>query len=681
MGFGQFYGESFDAGANGYDNGAINFQFQADGAADAFPQWGLRTRIQSASQGGAMVLEGPVDQGRIQSPPILLPAAGSETIYLSFYQYFGATSGGSPRVIITNDLGAQVDTTLELGLGTEGETRSGSFHVIELNGEITQGQTLTLQFAVEAAANFWILDDIALSVDPPRPVTFPRRYGEALTRFGIPFVVDSLGAPAVPFQLVAEVMDGFTEAELAVFRDMIGARLVRSCACDRLEVWEMPGGVFFDPVSGEPLGDPSDILSRTLPGAGMNKVDEVGLNYFVFNELRDAADDPARPLTAADVAAFPPAPADAVRIAVLDTGLDLDHPDLFGYVFRSTDAVGDNQDNDGDCLVDNAVGWNYVEDNNNPADDNSHGTHVAGVVAQNLRLCGDCAIQLIPYKTHDEHGVGTIFNAACATLQAAIYDKAAVINASWGFYGGGSGILRNAIDTAANYGALFVAAAGNDTLYMDVDPQFPALYGLDNILSVAAHDTSALGELPPADFTNFSPTLIDLAAFGVGVESALPGGGRGPKSGTSQSAPAVSASACLYNCENGPAAPAAVRAALLANARTDSKLTTTTVQARALDGTKDCDQDIEPTATNNLAFFSACYDRAAETLDVRALRNLGRTEVEVFRLEGGIAARAEDVRLRTGESIVVDLSAAPAGEYLIAVTCLGRTFTQRLVKR
>jgi len=70
---------------------------------------------------------------------------------------------------------------------------------------------------------------------------------------------------------------------------------------------------------------------------------------------------------------------------------------------------------------------------------------------------------LLPYKTHNSYGVGTLFDAACATLQAGVEDDADIINASWGFYGSGGNILKNAIDTAAAYGALYVAAAGNDS--------------------------------------------------------------------------------------------------------------------------------------------------------------------------------------------------------------------------
>ena len=678
---GQFYAEPFAAGANGYQT--ADFQWQADGAADIFAGWGPRTRVQSASRGGAIVYEGPGTTARLTSPPIPLPFDGSFDLYLSFYQYFAAEGGGRPRLVISNDLGAVLDTTLTLDIGLTGETQSGSYHLLNLSGELgTEGSNLTIEFSIDlAASQFWILDDITLYRQRPEPVSFPRRYGEALNDFGIPFIVDSLGAPAVPFQLVADILPGFDEAEVAVFRDMIDATVVRSCACDRIEVWEMPGGVFFDPDTGTPLGDPAEILSRTLPGSGMNKVDGLDLNYYVFNELLDQPDQPNAPLTEADLAGLSPAPADAVRVAVLDTGLDLDHPDVFGYLFRDPDAPGNGLDEDDDCLTDNPLGWNYVDENNNPNDDNGHGTHVSGVITQNLNLCDTCVVQLIPYKTHDEHGVGTIFNAACATLQAAVNDDADVINASWGFYGGGSTVLRNAIDTAAAYGALFVAAAGNDTLFMDVDPQFPALYGLDNIVGVAAHDTTATGDLPPAGFTNFSATRLPLAAFGVDVLSALPGGIQGLKSGTSQATPAVSAAACLYNCENGPTPPVEVRDFLLDNARTDANLTITVDQQRALDPTVFCERDPQATADNPLFFYSACFDRATEVLDVRALQNLGPTTVEVFLLTGGVAGRASDASLVRGQSLTVDLSRAPAGEYLIVVTCRGRTFTQRLVKR
>lgn len=674
----QFYAEPFNNDLNGWEVVAIGFEYGANGEAETFFAWGDRSRIQSESLGGAMVFSGPGDQARATSPDITIPGPPPAELWLSFYHYF-KTRDGQVRVFVQGSDGVSVDTILQQGLVPDGETSSGEYHLINLNA-LTGSGSLTIQIGTTGGADFLIIDDVQLAVTRPPLVTFPRYFGDSLTSFGVPFIVDSAGAPAVPFQLVVDIIPGFTEAEYEMLRDMVGASVVRSCACDRLEVWEMPGGLIFDPATGEPLVNPSDILN-TLPSQGMNKVDGVDLNYYNYNDLRPNPVMPNAPLTPAMVSAFIAAPDDAVKIAVLDTGLDLDHPDLNGYVFRNPDGIGNSNDDDNDCLTDNPLGWNFVDGNNNPNDDNGHGTHVSGIVARNVGLCNDCVVQLIPYKTHNNFGVGTLFASACATLQASVMDGAEVINASWGFYGGGgSTILKNAIDTAKSYGTLFIAAAGNDTLNLDHDPQYPALYDLENILAVGAHDTIPALTRPYAGFSNFSSAEVHLAAFGVGVESAAPGGGTALKSGTSMAAPLVSAAACLYACEND-SDPAAAGAFILDNAFNDTELVPLVMDGNALNTEPFCDESPEEIGEKPAVGFSICFRPGSDLIDIFSFQGRGRTEIEVFNTEGGLVARTEEEELAARENIFLSLEGAVPGMYLIVISSGGRVFTQRLVKR
>ncbi|MCX8210142.1 MAG: S8 family peptidase [Lewinella sp.] len=675
----QFYAEPFNDGLNGWEVGAIGFEFDENGEAEDFLAWGNRSRIQSESLGGAMIFTGPGNIARVISPSTQLPIPAPAELWLSFHHYF-SIQDGQVNVQVKGTDGTSIDVILEQGLVTAGESSSGEYHLINL-GALTQSGSLTIQFGITGSVNFLIIDDVQLSVTRPPLVTFPRYLGDSLIRFGFPFIVDETGAPAVPFQLVADMLPGFTEAEYQMFRDMLGATLIRRCVCDRLEVWEMPGGVFFDPATGEPLGNPSQIYGNTLPSQGMNKVDGLDLNYYNYNELKLNEVAPNLPLTPADVSPFIPAPADAIKIAVLDTGLDLDHPDLNGYVFRNPDDIGNDNDDDNDCLIDNPLGWNFVDDNNNPNDDNGHGTHVSGIIANSLNLCDDCVVQLIPYKTHDNFGVGTLFASACATLQASVMDGADVINASWGFYGGGgSTILKNAIDTAQNYGTLFIAAVGNDMLNLNYDPQYPALYDLGNVLAVGAHDTLPGGLRPFAAFSNFSNDEVDLAAFGVDVESAAPGGGTALKSGTSMAAPMVSAAACLYGCENG-FNPVTASAYILANAFNDSDLSEVVIDGKALDVSAFCTAPLEETGNKPAVAFSIRFRPGSGIIDIISFSGRGRTEIEVFDTEGGLVVRRAFAQLNARETIGLSMEAAPAGMYLVVIQTGGRVFTQRLVKR
>ncbi|MFK8163072.1 MAG: S8 family peptidase [Lewinella sp.] len=674
---GQFYNEPFDTGLNGW--GSLGFEFDDNGAAENFSGWNNRSRIRSASLGGSLTFAGTGTDARVTSPAITVPGSVNNELYLSFYQYFGS-NGGTPRVLVTGDNGLSLDTILQIGLTADEETSAGSYHLISLGNALQGPGEVTVQFElVGGAADFWILDDVQLYQSRPTPVTFPRYVGESLTQFGKPFVVDSAGAPAVPFQLVVDWLPNLTEVQKQSFRDMYNPVVLQSCACDRLEVWEMPGGIFFDPATGEPLGDPLDILSVTLPSSGMNKVDGLDLNYYVYNDLELIPDTPNSPLTNAEVSAFSSAPADAVRVAILDTGLDLDHPEVNGFIFRDADNL-DGTDTDNDCLVDNPLGWNYVDNNNNPDDDNGHGTHVTGIIASNAEDCNGCTIQLLPYKTHDSYGVGTLFAASCAILQAGVYDDADVINCSWGFYGGGDdGVLRTAIDTAASYGALVVAAAGNDSLNLVADPQFPALYSLNNILAVGAHDTLPIGSRPYAGFSNYSAADIEIAAFGVDVNSSLLEGTYGYKSGTSMAAPLVAAAASMYHCEY-PWQVATARSFILENAFVEPGLTGVVLDGNTLDLSIFCQGD-KSIGERPASDISIDLVAGGDVVEVVALQGLAATEITITSADGNLMEERSLNQLPEGTKETFDLSAAASGQYLVVVQTSGRVYTQRLVKR
>ncbi len=677
--YAQFYEEPFDDGGNAWAALSTDFGFNPNGTATAFAGWDNRSRIRSESEGGAMIFNGPGDQGRANSPVIDLPAGATNDLFLSFYQY-SRTQGGRVRVLATTNVGQVLDTILELDLLVEEETSAGNFHIIEIEGLTTADVNISLEISFVGPFDFVILDDVALSRTRPERPSFPRYLGESLTTFGIPFNVDSAGAPFVPFQLVAQMVPGVSELQRQLLRDSLDAVLVSSCTCDRIEVWEMPGGIFFDPITGEPLGDPTDVLCRTLPGEGDGTIDGVGLNYYNYNDLENNPPLTSSPLSADEVSVFRPAPTNAVRIAILDTGLDLDHPDVASYIYRDPDVPGNNADDDNDCLTDNPIGWNYVDNNNNPNDDNGHGTHVTGVIARELDRCGGCTVQLLPYKTHNSYGVGTLFDAACATLQAGVEDDADIINASWGFYGSGGNILKNAIDTAAAYGALYVAAAGNDSLNMVADPQYPALYDLGNIVSVNAHDTLPAETRPVAPFSNYHNSEVDLAAFGVDVLSSLPGGLTGLKSGTSMATPLVVAAAARYHCNNSWQ-PIVARAFLLSNAFKDGPLLGYAQDGNALNTGLLCPPETIGQILTAAGDFEVKFRPDGGLVEVIALQGLGRVQIALLDAGGATIARRVVDSFLKGDVERFSLADAPNGKYLITFSRGGKVSTRRLVKR
>jgi subtilisin family serine protease len=235
----------------------------------------------------------------------------------------------------------------------------------------------------------------------------------------------------------------------------------------------------------------------------------------------------------------------SILVAVLDTGIDVDHPDLAPNLWTNPDEIpGNLVDDDGNGLVDDVHGWDYVNHDDDPHDDYGHGTHVAGILA----AAGDNGVgiagvawraSILPLKFLDQSGSGTTSDAISAIDYAAARG-ARIINASWGG-GGFSMAMLDAIRDAATHQVLFVAAAGNDATDSDQIPFFPAGFDSPNIIAVAASDRS--DRLAP--FSNHGRTTVDLAAPGVEIYSTLPGGAYGFSSGTSMATPHVSGVAAL----------------------------------------------------------------------------------------------------------------------------------------
>lgn len=232
-------------------------------------------------------------------------------------------------------------------------------------------------------------------------------------------------------------------------------------------------------------------------------------------------------------------PQSQVVVAIVDTGIDWNHPDLTDVIYR--DGTGA------------PIAWNVQANSSNALDDNGHGTHCAGIAAAHINngtgIAGvagwstivpgsDSYIRVMPVKALDQYGNGTDADIASGILWA-VSNGAKVISLSVGSTTPTT-TLDNAVQYAWNQGALIVAAAGNGASNI---PFYPAAY--PNVLSVAATDsTDTL-----TGFTEYGSWVM-AAAPGQNILSTWPGGSYASQSGTSMSCPHVAGEAAAILSQN-----------------------------------------------------------------------------------------------------------------------------------
>ena len=214
-------------------------------------------------------------------------------------------------------------------------------------------------------------------------------------------------------------------------------------------------------------------------------------------------------------------------VAVVDTGVDFTHPDLWPSMWiNAGEIAGNGLDDDGDGYADDFVGYNFAGNTADPSDSGFHGSHVAGTIAgagyNALGVIGvNYQAKIMALRASSD---GNSFASAdiveavqYATLLKTRGANVVAINASFGG-GGYSSAEIAAIQAAGDAGIIFCAAAGNSSVNHDSTPVYPASYRLANMIVVAATDQSdAL-----ASFSDYGATTVDLAAPGVNIMSTQP---------------------------------------------------------------------------------------------------------------------------------------------------------------
>lgn len=193
------------------------------------------------------------------------------------------------------------------------------------------------------------------------------------------------------------------------------------------------------------------------------------------------------------------------NVVIMDTGTSYDCPDLAGR------------------FVADAPGYDFVHNDNQPYDDHGHGTHMAGLIDQVIRLNPTERIRFFAYKTHDQTGKGELFDVIKA-VDRAIQEQMHIINMSFAYYPASSEKpqdvfftpkpppLQAAIDIAGQYGILVLASAGNDSQNNDKAnlPALPSSFTSQNIISIASGNCSK----QLSSFSNWGPKSVDIVSPG-----------------------------------------------------------------------------------------------------------------------------------------------------------------------
>lgn len=173
--------------------------------------------------------------------------------------------------------------------------------------------------------------------------------------------------------------------------------------------------------------------------------------------------------------------AEGIIIAVIDSGTSFNHEDLYGAHYTNRQEDIDNVDNDGNGFVDDFSGWDFYENDNDPTDEDGHGTAICGIIAADGHNGTGVAgfapgATILPVRFMDRFGEGYDSDAIKAIEYSRI-TGADIINASWGRDGESSSSLRTAIESYIQSGGIFITAAGNDG--KDIDEQLVSPGSLD----------------------------------------------------------------------------------------------------------------------------------------------------------------------------------------------------------
>lgn len=259
-----------------------------------------------------------------------------------------------------------------------------------------------------------------------------------------------------------------------------------------------------------------------------------------------------------------------VTVAVIDTGIDLVHEDLAANLWSNPgETAGNGVDDDGNGLIDDVHGWDFVNGDADPTDDNYHGTHCAGTIgAAGNNFTGVTgvawSVRLMALKVLDADGGGT----ASSITEAIAYATEMGANVTSNSYGGPfrSTAITEAAVAEGEAGCIHIAAAGNDgaeIVAAGVEGNHTYIVSENLELGVGVAATDPYDQL--AYFSNYGETVVHLAAPGTNILSTVPGNQYDVLSGTSMATPHVAGAAAMLLGLRPDLGPAEVKSRLMAS--------------------------------------------------------------------------------------------------------------------
>ena len=537
------------------DNLSAAWVWKTNGSADDGQYWNQRPPIKSEAPvppfaiNGAMVFDANfftdtsinISQTDylLSSPTITETGQVGGKLYLKFNQFYRAYDGTTEIIV----KGANVPTdTFQVNQGLMPNYQTSSDNVQVLDISAFAGDTgISISFSFSSGSYyFWIIDDIALLTENPKQ-TYPNWLGDNLLLWGYPYELDSLDGAYVPNQYVVKYLPGTTEAEKQLEREYYNVPNHKSCMCkEEIELW------YYDDETPSSLQLGSDINEIIVVRSDSSKIEEIDKNHYNYNgEYASDSDKQDENLDLIRLST-----GNEIKVVIMDTGVDYTHPKLQPHIWKV--ANSDCETIDGNPYNGPIIGWDFVGDEPSykcdsedpyPMDKHSHGTHVAGIVVNNLTNCA-CPYKLIPLRTHDEHGTSTLFDVACAFYYS-MEKHVDIINASFGYYGELDPILQKAVEEASAQGIEIFTSSGNEGANLDTLFAYPAKFELANLFTVGALN---FAETDTISISNTSTTYVDFYAVGDSVLSTVPGNEEDKKTGTSMAAPKLAAAAVQAKC-------------------------------------------------------------------------------------------------------------------------------------